>query len=431
MKILHYTLGFPPKRSGGLVKYAIDLMEEQCRQGHEVNALYPGKLNLFTEKTYIRSVKSGTIKKYQIINSLPLAIFGGIKTPEDFMKKIPTSMYIDFLKFTNPEIIHVHSLMGIHKEFFQAAKELKIRIIYTTHDYFGLAPEPNFFMRGETYSQENTVENWIIASEKALSTTQLKVFQLGVYPFIKRILKFLRKKGYNAIDKEENNNTSIIIDKKKKSRYSKLKEYYQEIFSLVSGFHFNSTLTEEIYISNIHSNLVRKVITITNSNINNNRMINKNVNSRIRLAYIGPNKEFKGFNKFIELSSHLPSDKYEFHTYGYEPMENIANIYQHGRYNSIELVSIYKNIDILIVPSIWKETFGLIVLEALSNNTPVLVSDNVGAKDLIPDNYIFYNTGDLKNIIENKMNINDFSFKTKSISFHTKEITSFYNWIDK
>lgn len=39
--------------------------------------------------------------------------------------------------------------------------------------------------------------------------------------------------------------------------------------------------------------------------------------------------------------------------------------------------------DVLIVPSIWKETFSLITLEALSYGVPVIVSDNVGAKDLV------------------------------------------------
>ena len=32
MKILHYTIGFAPERTGGLVGYATDLMIEQKRQ---------------------------------------------------------------------------------------------------------------------------------------------------------------------------------------------------------------------------------------------------------------------------------------------------------------------------------------------------------------------------------------------------------------
>lgn len=37
MKILHYTLGFSPYRSGGLVKYAQDLMLEEINLGHHIS----------------------------------------------------------------------------------------------------------------------------------------------------------------------------------------------------------------------------------------------------------------------------------------------------------------------------------------------------------------------------------------------------------
>ena len=56
MKILHYTLGFHPQRTGGLVKYAEDLMLEQIAQGHQVTVLYPGNIRLLSNK-------EGIIKK--------------------------------------------------------------------------------------------------------------------------------------------------------------------------------------------------------------------------------------------------------------------------------------------------------------------------------------------------------------------------------
>ena len=39
--------------------------------------------------------------------------------------------------------------------------------------------------------------------------------------------------------------------------------------------------------------------------------------------------------------------------------------------------------DILVCPSIWYETIGYTVLEALSHGVPVIVSGTVGAKDII------------------------------------------------
>lgn len=68
-------------------------------------------------------------------------------------------------------------------------------------------------------------------------------------------------------------------------------------------------------------------------------------------------------------------------------------------------------------PSVWYETFGYTVLEALSFGVPVLVSDTVGAKDIIPDDCgkIFTDKEDLKNIIK--------SLKTSELLSWNENIT--------
>lgn len=55
----------------------------------------------------------------------------------------------------------------------------------------------------------------------------------------------------------------------------------------------------------------------------------------------------------------------------------------HNRYTYSELETVFDNTDLLIAPSIWYETFGYVVLEALSCGVPVLISGHVGAKDIL------------------------------------------------
>jgi len=55
----------------------------------------------------------------------------------------------------------------------------------------------------------------------------------------------------------------------------------------------------------------------------------------------------------------------------------------HKQYNYGELEEIFNNSDVLIVPSIWYETFGFTVLEALCHGVPVIISETVGAKDIL------------------------------------------------
>lgn len=57
----------------------------------------------------------------------------------------------------------------------------------------------------------------------------------------------------------------------------------------------------------------------------------------------------------------------------------------HGRYSYADLEQIFEKTDVLIAPSVWYETFGYTVLEALSFGVPVIVSNTVGAKDIIPE----------------------------------------------
>ena len=45
MRILHYSLGLPPYRSGGLTKYCTDLMIEQAKSDNQILLMFPGHMN--------------------------------------------------------------------------------------------------------------------------------------------------------------------------------------------------------------------------------------------------------------------------------------------------------------------------------------------------------------------------------------------------
>ena len=69
----------------------------------------------------------------------------------------------------------------------------------------------------------------------------------------------------------------------------------------------------------------------------------------------------------------------------FTPIEMSPYIKSHDRYTYDELENIFDETDVLVAPSIWYETFGFTVLEALSYGVPVIISGNVGAKDILTD----------------------------------------------
>ena len=97
MVILHYALGFPPYRSGGLTKYCMDIMKEQVRQGNEVGLLWPGSVRMVGHKTYIRTGKPEYgIKSYELVNPLPVPLDEGITDKSTHGNVLWHQMRLDF-----------------------------------------------------------------------------------------------------------------------------------------------------------------------------------------------------------------------------------------------------------------------------------------------------------------------------------------------
>lgn len=428
MRILHYTLGFPPARSGGLVGYAIDVMNEQLNQGNEVYALFPGNISIVNKKMHIKERHFLNIKTFELVNSFPLPLMGGIKNPCDFMKSESESIFTDLLKQVRPDVIHVHTLMGIPKEFFIAAKKNDIEIVFTSHDYFGLAPDPKFYYEKKSYDQDNTESYWREASKNAYSTRKLRIFQTKYYPLVRNIVKYISKLGLQKNKENQIITKQFSINDTFETNYRPLRDYYKEIFSLIDKFHFNSNLAKEVYESNLNILLKKskRVISITNKDIYTPKNdILKKKSLKTRVAYVGPKEEVKGFFDFIKLSELLGHTNYEFHTYGYDVTNDIKGIKQHGKYKRDSIQDVYKDIDILVVPSKWKETFGLVALEGKAYQTIVYLSENVGSKDLFKTKYQFKDIEELAQKIENnsyeKQNKN-----VKNIETHVKELIDFY-----
>jgi len=147
MNILHYTLGFPPMRSGGLTKYSVDLMEAQKQLGHNVFAIYPGNpFFLFGRMGVCKERSRNEIGVFKIQNALLLPLLHGIKNTRPFIASPKDGLDAFRIFFENNrfDILHVHTMMGLPVSFLISAKESGVKVVYTSHDYFGLCPKVNF-----------------------------------------------------------------------------------------------------------------------------------------------------------------------------------------------------------------------------------------------------------------------------------------------
>ncbi len=391
MRILHYSLGLPPYRSGGLTKYCTDLMKQQVKNGDDVILLFPGRINKY--KTNIKYYKKYFgINVYEIINPLPVALLGGVCNPIRFMEKIEHDIYYNYLKDIKPDIVHIHTIMGLHKEFLEACKVLNIKIAFTTHDYYGICNRGNFIDRKhnicESYDVSKCAKCNILNNNnsiKKITLLQSRVYRevknIGIIDYFKDKIIFRNSSVNNLLDEGD-------ISKNEIENYQKLVNYYREMYLLIDIFLYNSSLSKEIYYKYLN-NPIGYIENITHSDIKDFRIKKSFKEERLNVLYLGPNKPYKGFNLICNVLEEVEKRGYDNislsvygNCIGINKFNN-KNLSINGKYKYKDLENIFKNIDILIIPSICIESFGFTALEALSYGVPIIVTKSVGSKDLI------------------------------------------------
>lgn len=409
MNILEYTLGLPPYRRGGLPRYSTDLSEELA-EDNNVYLMYPGQMNPFSKRIVLKVQK--TKYKFQTIemqNPLPVSLGLGIKDEAHYFEKRDITDLKIFIDQINPKIVHFHTLMGIPLEFLEYLHNQKIKVVYTTHDFYGLCPKMLSDNPKEALKSTKCTFDCMMCN-LGPSYQKVCLMQSHLYKNLKdnSLVKRLRKKSKTEI--LANTNNQVILNNQQANLRYKLRKYYMNMFNLIDIFHFNSSVSQD-YFHRFLPNAKGKVIPITHSNLIDNRkntIGDYQLNRPIRLGYVGPYDNKKGFFLYTQVLRHLNSN-YEFRADFYgdilnQPIFKNNNFVNHGIMSGDKLTQEYRNLDILIVPSLWHETFGFVVLEALLQGTPCLVSKNVGAKDLVPDGWIFKDKIDLQEKIVNLLN---------------------------
>lgn len=440
MKILHVTLGNPYTHQGGLNQYCKELMETERAQGGETILLFPETASLLHKTRIVK--RAGN---YLIKNPLPVAITYGIDDPLRYMLKIDGKVYSNFLEEAKPDVIHVHSIQGIHKEFFLIAKEKKIPVVFTTHDYYPMCCKCNLLSFDNRQCEGANPEKCSACNDRTgLSAKKQVVIQSELYQEIKNthLLRMLKRATGQQMQKDESAKSPIVSLAKCKE-FDELIEYYKAIMSCITVIHANSELTGELYKKNF-PDIPCIIEPITHNDIE------KHVHARsdrsiIHFGYLGGMSKHKGYEQLLSACREMEKQQIKGWTielYGGDFPKEIKSecIHPHGYFAEKEITEVWKNIDVLIVPSQCRETFGFAVMEGLSNGIPVVCSDLVGAKNLVlniePKNvYPYADNNYLKLRMMDFLDSNEYQKQTEAIAYmelhtdmkeHTKKIIDLY-----
>ena len=369
----------------------MDLMIEQIRQGNEVCLLWPGRLKNINDISTIKKRQSyyfddtqKPIKSFELYNPLPVPLLNGINNVSLFTQNKCIKSFLCFLEQQNFDVLHVHTLMGLPREFLQACKSKNICTVFTTHDYFGICPKWGLERNGLPCVDDHQCADCAICNQSALSLDKLRFLQSDFYRLLKdtAIFRLARKKNNSSLYIYNKTSGNSSLDGQA-AEYRSLRQYYIDILESFDTLLFNSKLTMEVYSR--YCDISRgRVLSLTHSSIRDHR-ISRQHHTPVRFGYLGPVTKHKGYFTLLNACNRLwgkQPGSFELHIYA-ECDENLPYLRKHKSYRYSELPSVMDEFDVLVVPSQWYETFGFTVLEALSFGIPCVVTQNVGAQDLI------------------------------------------------
>ncbi len=392
MKILHYVPGLPPVSAGGLTKYAPDLADAQSRLGHRVEILLPWD-DTCLNHAGIRMIKRKIDGRECVCMGNALPVPGGkeFQKPSAFQERGDFPEYLEFLEKEEPDVIHVHSLMGLPLAFLEAAGHRGVAVVFTTHDYYGLCPKATL-LRGAEDCMRNSGQDCgscmkCPASPDALRRRQslqhYRIRTMGLYRWMEYSKALLPLKRF--LGKREKGGPRVERGEEQES-FESLQSYYREMFAQVDWFHFNSAQARAVY-QKYRGDAEGEVLHISNAGVRDRRR-KRVYRGPLRIGYLSPAQDYKGFPLLKEVLDELYRENagdFICDVYFNWKEEPVPYIRSHRPYREAEMDEVFGRMDVLLMPSLWRETFGMAALEALSYGTPVVMTDRAGVREILPE----------------------------------------------
>ncbi len=407
MRILHVSLGLPPLRTGGLTRYCIDVMEAQVAAGNEVSLVYPGRFGY--GKTQLRFGSWHGVTTYEIVNPLPVALTYGVAEPDAFCAPCDDpGAYRRLLEAAQPDVVHAHSFQGVHREFFETAREVGVPCVLTTHDYYPMCPRCTLITSwGESCGTGPSPEACAVCNLNAgMTLKRCRVMQSGLYArmkenaLVRKVGSAAKRDMSSAAPEGDTDRPAPSADTV--TAYGRLLEYNRSIMGLMALVLANSSMTM-IEFQRFFPDVRYEFLPITHAGLERDArpLPARAPGVPLRIGYYGGRKAYKGFDTLLEALRILGSEGFlfELRLYGddYGELPAYAHATSLGRIEPEVVRGTLRDHDVVVVPSKCHETFGFVALEALCSGVPVICSDVVGAKDLVGRERVFH-AGDAQDL---------------------------------
>lgn len=241
-----------------------------------------------------------------------------------------------------PEVLHTHGLMGFSPLVWRAAKRRQIPVVHTLHDYYLLCPRATLFRDGTNCIRRHL--DCRLYSVPRLHATRHVDAVVGV------------------------------------SRYILDRHLGDGAFASVSRRHVIHNMRTDAPASHKPWPELRS------------QALGDAGRRPLRIGFIGQLVPLKGIELLLEETLLLPHDAWRLKIAGRGyPPEYEAGLRAQYASERVEFVgfaeptAFFREIDVLVVPSLWQEPMGLVIIESRAHGVPVIASRRGGMPELLED----------------------------------------------
>lgn len=280
-----------------------------------------------------------------------------------------------FIAKSHPDVLHLHSGYLLTVSVLEAASKYGLATVLSLHDYWTVCPRINLLHPNGNRcpGPEKDRCAWCLLTEKRRFRWIEAVVGKGIQGFLKNdsVARIVGMKS---------------VSKKVQLRQEKINQQLQQVDVILAL----GTLTRDLVLQ---QGVDPEKIILSPNGLNTSSWqkttVYKSPSQKLRMGYLGNLVPIKGTHILIQAFRQLiPKHKdLELQIYGSPSKDpryasNLKwlaggdeRIYFKGAYQNQRIPEIFRDLDILIVPSLWNEVCPLVVLEGHACLTPVIVSN--------------------------------------------------------
>jgi len=360
LRIVYVTQGYPPERVGGVETYLKRLARE-VSAGHEVYVFSRG---LADGKRHgdLYETEEGGIRLSRVF--VDMGLIGEFR--DIYMRPWLEGLFGEYLKRIKPDAVHFQHLGGLSLGMIETATSLGIPAVATLSDHQPYCPRGQRIRDDKRICKTINLDECLECIKPQCAGLPNRATKLAAYLLGKR-------KGMELL----------------RTMHDEIAEQFGKVSTFIMPSEFHRDRMVEAGVPEDRSVVLAYGLSLKNLDQVPPRPEGEPVR---KFAYLGTMIPSKGVEDMIRAFKKMKTKGCSLHLWGesvpyhgvmdYDKrlaeMAGSADVTFHGPYQPEDLVKVLAEIDAVVMPSVWYESYGITIREAFRARRPVIVSD-VGA----------------------------------------------------